>query len=90
MGLFAAILTAPLQPVRGVAWVAQQLLAEADRMIAEQQDPRRLLTDLARARDEGRLSDAEFEIAEEQLLRRLTSDSTIVLRHPTPDEEDLP
>lgn len=89
MGLFAAVLTAPLQPVRGVAWVASQLLAEADRLLAEQQDPRRLLADLARARDEGRLTQAEFEVAQDQLLRHLTRDSTVVLGHPDTAQEGL-
>lgn len=86
MGLFGAFLMAPLQPVRGASWVASQLCAEADRMLAEQQDPRRLLAELSQARDEGRLTRAEFDEAEDELLRYLTQDSTVVLRHSGPEK----
>jgi Gas vesicle protein G len=33
MGLFTAIATLPLAPVRGVAWVAQQVAEEAERQL---------------------------------------------------------
>ena len=87
MGLFTALITAPLQPVRGVAWVASQIAAEAERVMAERQDPRRLLAELKQARDDGRLTQAEYDAAEDELLRALTQPSTIVLRHPGTEED---
>ena len=87
MGLFTALLTAPLQPVRGVSWVASKVAAEADRILAEQQDPRRLLLELRQARDDGQISQDEFDAAEDELLRRLTRPSTVVLRRDLPEED---
>jgi hypothetical protein len=86
VGLFSALLTAPLQPVRGVGWIASQLAAEAERIMAEQQDPRRLMLELQQARDDGRITQEEFDEAEDELLRRLTQPSTVVLRRDVPEE----
>ena len=33
MGLFTGLLTLPLAPVRGTMWVAEQLMAEAERRL---------------------------------------------------------
>jgi hypothetical protein len=71
VGLIAGLLTLPLAPVRGVAWVGEQIAEEADR----QQDPEaRLRRELGRLQAEhelGGLSDDEFERREEALLEEL-------------------
>ncbi|MGZ6140025.1 MAG: gas vesicle protein GvpG [Myxococcaceae bacterium] len=86
MGLFTGILLLPLAPVRGVAWIATQVAAEADRILAEQGDPRRLLGDLEQARTRGEISEEEYQAAEETLLRRVTESSTVVLDDLGPDD----
>jgi hypothetical protein len=83
MGLFTELLLLPLAPVRGVVWVAAQVAAEADRMLAEQQDPRRLLAGLQAARERGELTDDELAAAEEEILRRVAASSTYVVSKPS-------
>jgi gas vesicle protein GvpG len=71
MGLITGILTLPLAPVRGVAWVAEQLVDAADR---ELHDPAVVRAQLAALNNEfemGYLSEREFEEEEEKLLDRL-------------------
>jgi hypothetical protein len=68
MGLITGLLTLPLAPVRGVAWVAELLAEEAQRELAEANSPQRALAELEAARATGELSEAEFEQLEEQLL----------------------
>jgi hypothetical protein len=68
MGLITGLLTLPLAPVRGAAWVAELLAQEAERELAEAQSPQQALAELEAARATGELSQAEFEQLEEQLL----------------------
>jgi hypothetical protein len=71
MGLFTALLTLPLAPVRGTMWIAEQLQAEAER---ELDDPVRLRRQLERvqvAYELGEIDLEEYEQAEEQILARL-------------------
>ena len=71
MGLISGLLTLPLAPVRGVAWVGEQIAAEADR---EMNDETRVRSELARLGVElelGRIGEAEFEEQEDRLLERL-------------------
>jgi hypothetical protein len=64
MGLFSAILTAPLAPVRGAAWVAQQVAEEADRQLYDESRIRRDLLQLE-------LVDEQRSAQEDILLERL-------------------
>jgi hypothetical protein len=71
MGLFTGLLTLPLAPVRGVVWVSERLLEEAER---ELYDENRILAELAAleaAHDAGEASDQELEEGVEALLARL-------------------
>lgn len=68
MGLLTGVLLLPLAPVRGVAWVSQQLL---DTAVAEMYDPavlRARLAALHRAYDDGEIDADSFEAEEERLL----------------------
>ena len=71
MGLFTGLLTLPLAPVRGVAWVADQLLEEADRQLYDENNIRREMLQLELDYEEGKLDDAERRRLEDDLLERL-------------------
>ena len=71
MGLITGLLTLPLAPVRGVAWVAEQLVDAADRELHDPAVVRAQLAALNNEFDMGYLSEREFEEEEEKLLDRL-------------------
>jgi hypothetical protein len=71
MGLFTEILLLPLAPVRGVAWVVEQVADEADRQLYDPESIRRELFQLELEFDDGRLSPEERELEEERLMERL-------------------
>ncbi len=73
MGLFTALVTLPLAPVRGAAWVAQQVAAEADRHMFDEARIRGQLLALELDHEEGRISDAERAVLEDELLERLAT-----------------
>ena len=75
MGLITGLLTLPLAPVRGVAWVAEVLAEEADRELAQSRSPERALAELEAARASGEITDEEFAEREADLI-----DQMIVLR----------
>jgi hypothetical protein len=71
MGLFTGLLTLPLAPVRGTVWIAEQLLAEAERELDDERVVRRLLLEAEAALERGDLSEAEYDRIEDELLARL-------------------
>jgi hypothetical protein len=71
MGLLTALLTAPLAPVRGVAWVADQLAEAADREVNDPAAIRARLAELNQALEDGEIDLAAFEREEDRLLDRL-------------------
>ncbi|MEU3186443.1 gas vesicle protein GvpG [Streptomyces sp. NPDC006923] len=71
MGLISGILTLPLAPVRGVTWVAEQLLDAADRQVHDPAVIRSQLAALNEEFEDGHLSLDAFEAEEERLLDRL-------------------
>lgn len=75
MGLLRGLALLPLAPVQGVAWLADRLAAEAERQLNDEGAIRAHLAELAAANDRGDISDDEYDLIEEQLLRQL-SDTT--------------
>lgn len=71
MGLITGILTLPLAPVRGVAWVAEKVAEQAELELYDESRILRELIELEEARDRGELSDERFEAAVGELLDRL-------------------
>jgi hypothetical protein len=71
MGLFTGLLTLPIAPVRGVVWVVEQVVEEADRQMYDEQNIRRELMDLELESDEGTIGAEERAALEEELLERL-------------------
>lgn len=71
MGLFTGLLTLPLAPARGVMWVLEQVVEEAERQMYDEQSIRRELLELELEFDEGKLDADERERREQELLDRL-------------------
>jgi hypothetical protein len=69
--LITGLLTLPLAPVRGTAWLAQQIAEEADRELFDEDRIRRELMELDLRADEEGLSDEERAHLEDDLLARL-------------------
>ena len=84
MGLFTGLLTLPLAPVRGVAWVAERVAEEVERELYDEGNIRRQLLQLELDHDDGKLSDEERSAQEEVLLQRLAISQ---IRDEMPGEE---
>lgn len=71
MGLIGGLLTLPLAPARGLVWVLDQAVAEAE---AQLHDPARIRAELADAEaalERGEIDEATYEEVERELLDRL-------------------
>ena len=71
MGLFTMLVTLPLAPVRGAAWVAAQVAEEADRQMFDETRIRGELLQVELDHDAGRIDDEERAALEDELLERL-------------------
>jgi hypothetical protein len=71
VGLVSGLLTLPLAPVRGVAWVAEMLAEEAQRELEALESPERALAELEAARASGELTDEEFATRQAELIDRV-------------------
>jgi glycine/D-amino acid oxidase-like deaminating enzyme len=71
MGLFTGLLTLPLAPVRGTAWVVQQIAEEAERELYDESRMRRELLELELEHDAGRVDESAYRERADDLLRRL-------------------
>ncbi|MFL5821905.1 MAG: gas vesicle protein GvpG [Solirubrobacteraceae bacterium] len=84
MGLITGLLTLPLAPVRGVAWVTEKVTEEAER---ELYDERRILGELAElesAREQGLISQETFDGGVDELLARLELGRSLQLEREGP------
>ena len=73
MGLITGILMWPLAPVRGVAWIAEQVRQEAERQWLDPAALHDALEDVQARRDAGLIDDAEADRLEDELIERLRS-----------------
>ena len=71
MGLFSALLTLPLAPVRGVVWVTEQVAEEIDRELYDEANIRREMLALELDYEDGKIDDQEREAQEDALFERL-------------------
>ena len=78
MGLITGLLTLPLAPVRGVAWVAEKVAEEAEQELYDEGRILRELGELESAHDDGLIDQETFEHGVDELLVRLGG-------HPVPD-----
>ena len=71
MGLITGLLGLPFAPVKGVVWVAEQVLQQAEE---EYYDPARIraaLDEVDRLRTSGELTEEEAVMREDELVERL-------------------
>jgi hypothetical protein len=71
VGLFKELALLPLAPVRGTAWIAEQLAEEAERQLYDENRIKRELLQLEFDEEEGRISEVERREKEQELLERL-------------------
>jgi len=71
MGLFTALLTLPLAPVRGTAWIAEKLQDQAELELYDESAIEAGLLELQTAREGGVYEEREIEEAEDALIERL-------------------
>ncbi|MCU1422539.1 MAG: hypothetical protein JWO02_2308 [Solirubrobacterales bacterium] len=71
MGVVSTLLLLPVAPVKGVGWVANVLLEEAEREREARESPERALADLEAARANGEISEEDAEALETQLIERM-------------------
>jgi len=71
MGLLTKVLLAPLAPVAGVVWLAEQLERQAEEIYYSPQSVAAELRELQVMHERGLIGDAELEAAESTLLARL-------------------
>ena len=71
MGLLTGLLSAPLAPVRGVIWVAEQTLEQAENEYYDPVSIRRQLEDIDALRQRDEIPEDEAVAAEEALVARL-------------------
>jgi hypothetical protein len=71
MGLITGLLTLPLAPVRGVAWIGEQVAEQAAQELDVEARIRRELGRLEMEHELGNLTTAEFEEREDALLEEL-------------------
>ena len=71
MGLVTGILGLPLLPVRGVMWLAEQILEQAEEQFYDPARIRAQLEQVDEARRSGELTEEECAEIENELLQRL-------------------
>ena len=76
MGLFTGLITLPLAPVRGVAWIAEQVMEELERELYDEDSIRREMLQLELDFDDGLIDEEERQAREEVLLERLAMSQT--------------
>lgn len=71
MGLITGLLTLPLAPVRGVAWIGERVLEQAEAELYDENRIMQELIELEAARDAGELDERTFDGRVDELLERL-------------------
>ena len=71
MSLIGGLLTLPLAPVRGLAWVFEQVVDEAETQLHDPARIRAELADAEAALERGELDEETYEELERELLYRL-------------------
>lgn len=71
MGLLTGLVTWPLAPARGVVWVADQVLDEAERQYYDPRSIRAKLQEIEDLRASDQISEEDAASAEDELVDRL-------------------
>lgn len=73
MGLFIGLITLPLAPVRGVVWIAEQVMEEMERELQDEESIRRELVQLEFDFEDGLIDEEERQVREDALMERLAA-----------------
>lgn len=73
MGLITGLLTLPLAPVRGTAWLAEQIRDQAEAELYDEGEIRERLMELEDLYDAGEIDEQERQQAEDALLEHLVT-----------------
>ncbi len=73
MGLFVGLLTLPLAPVRGVVWIAEQVMEEMERELQDEESIRRELVQVELDFEDGLIDEEERQVREDALMERLAA-----------------
>jgi Gas vesicle protein G len=71
MGLITGLLTLPLAPVRGTAWLAERIQEQAEAELYDEGAIQEQLMQLEALHTAGEIDDEELATAEDALLERL-------------------
>jgi len=71
MGLITGLLTLPLAPVRGVVWIGEQVLEQAETEYYDEGVIQAQLMEIEAAREAGEIDDETAAEAEDILVERL-------------------
>ena len=71
MGLFTALVTLPLAPVRGTIWIAEKIQEQAELELYDESGIEAALLELQGARESGLYEEGEIVEAEDVLIERL-------------------
>ena len=71
MGLISGIFTAPLAPIKGVVWIAEQVHDQAMGELYDPESIQRSLDQVQLDREMGVIDDDEADRREDELLERL-------------------
>jgi hypothetical protein len=72
VGLLTGLLLLPLAPIRGTIWLAERLLDEAERELADPALIEQWLVEAEEAHERGEISQEELDAIEVELLSHLT------------------
>jgi hypothetical protein len=75
MGLITGLLTFPLAPARGVAWLGERLEREARRQWSDPAAVRQQLAEVDAAYQAGELTEADRDRLQDELVSRLLAPS---------------
>jgi hypothetical protein len=82
VGLITGLLTLPLAPVRGTAWLAERIQEQAENELYDESAIRAQLLELEELRESGEVDEATLTAAEDELIERL-----VELRGPGGEED---
>jgi uncharacterized membrane protein len=71
MGLITGLLTLPLAPVRGVAWITEKVAEQAEAELYDEAKITRELAALDEALAHGEIGDEDYDAYADELLDRL-------------------
>jgi len=71
VGLITGLLTLPLAPIRGTAWIAERLHEQAEAELNDEHAIQAQLMEIQAAREAGEIDEATAAEAEDILLERL-------------------